>query len=187
MVRYFLAVSPPEPLHSRIETFRKRWGSPHHRVEPHITVKVPFEWAGSLAPVLKAAADGCASIPPFEITLGAPGRFRGARVLFLSLQVPPGLQALHEAAIAALQPYAPVRLGSHEGGRDYHPHLTLASGRFGIDDAGLDAMEAEAGAELGSLPPFAVTSLRVYRWGPGEHRWSQLRDLPLGRTEYVDN
>ncbi len=183
MVRYFLAVTPPEPLFSRIETFRKKWGGPHHKVEPHITVKVPFEWAGNPAPVLKAAGDACAAAAPFELTLGAPGRFRGARVLFLSVHVPPALQALHESVITALQAYAPVRPGSHEGPGEYHPHLTLAAGRFGIDDAGLDAMEAEANQVLSNLPPFTVDRLRVYKWGPGEHRWSRLQDLGLGRTQ----
>lgn len=177
-IRYFFAVTPPDPLRDAIEAFRGKWGHPHHRVEPHITVKAPFEWPGDPAPVLKAAAEAAGRFRPFEVALGEPGRFERARVLFLTVQSE-GLEPLHQAAVEALKPLVPVRPGSHEGGA-YHPHLTLAAGRFGIDEAGIAAMEQDARVALGGLPAWANTALRCYRLEPGQPRWQVFRDLPVG-------
>lgn len=179
VVRYFLAVTPPGDLQDHIETFRGRWNHPHHKVEPHITVKIPFEWAASAAPFLQAARTACAGIAPFELELGSPDWFASGRVLFLSVDRR-HLLPLHEAVIQALEPMVSVQAGGHEGGDRYHPHLTLASTKFGISDAALAAMAAEASKELAALGAFQVTHLRCYRWGQGDRRWIPYQDLPLG-------
>lgn len=177
MPLYFLAIAPPEPLLSRIEAFRTRWGNPHHQVEPHITVQIPFRWHGPTAPFLGAAGQAAAMVTPFALQLGAPARFGGGRVLFLTA-AGSGLTHLHHAVVGALAELLPAA----DRGRDpspYAPHLTLASGRFGISDADMSAMERAAAQELAGLPPFRVSSLRCYRKGEGPGRWERFRDLPL--------
>jgi 2'-5' RNA ligase len=178
MPRYFLAVTPPEPQWSRIEALRVRWGSPHHAVEPHITVKIPFAWAPAPSAFLDPLRAVCAAHRPFAATLGAPARFAGGQVLYLTVESPE-LPAFHRAVAGALTAVAPLDSRGHEG-EAYTPHLTLAVGRFGIDPAGLDAMEREATAELTGLPAFPVTSLRCYRRAGTNNRWQPLIDLPLG-------
>ncbi len=175
--RFFFAVAPPEPLLSRIEAFRGRWGHPHHRVEPHITVKVPFEWDRAPAVFLGSVRTACSRIPAFELKLGEPGRFRRARVLFLTVRGH-GLKELHQAVVGAMAPMVPPDARGHEGER-YTAHLTLAAGRFGIDEAGLDEMERAARQELADLPAFPVTALRCYQWSKPRGRWERFTDIPL--------
>lgn len=177
-MRFFLAIAPPEPLLSRIEAFRTKWRNPHHKVEPHITLRPPFDWDGNPALLLQLARDGCRRARPFPLTLGPTGRFQRSRVLFLSVQAGPELPALERALTAALSSIS--RPNGRSADLAFHPHLTLASGRFGIDDSGLDAMEQETASVLANLPPFTVARVRVYRWGSDDHRWSRLEDLSLG-------
>ena len=177
MTRFFFAVVPPEPALSVIDALRARWGHPHQKVEPHITVKPPFPHEGQperfLAPV-RAALSG---ITPLQARLGDPARFGGA-VLYLSVLCP-GLQALHRAVLQALEPFAPPDPRFHEG-ESYTPHLTLAGTRFGVSPGGLDRMEREAEGELSDLNPFTVSFLRCYRRDEKDGPWQPLCDLPFG-------
>lgn len=178
MARYFLAVAPPEPQLSQVDALRARWGHPHHKVEPHVTIKAPFLWSGAPDQFLAPVADALASIAPFDCRLGGTGRFPGAKVLYLKV-AGDGLLPLHMAVVQALAGLLPPDgRPSHEGER-YTPHLTLAVGRFGIDVKGLEAMEVEAKAELAALAPFTVSALRCYRWSEAG-RWERHQDIPLG-------
>jgi 2'-5' RNA ligase len=174
---YFFALTPPEPLRGQIEAFRMRWGSPHHKVEPHITVKAPFTWQEDPAVFIAAVQASLTEIAPFPVQLGDTGRFGGA-VLYLTVSGPKLLD-LHLRVVGAMEPWAPADRRGHEGG-SYTPHMTLAAARFGIDAARLAAMQAEAQAELTELPPFAATALRLYEKRPSDKAWQFLRDLPLG-------
>lgn len=177
VTRYFLAVTPPPHLLNRIEAFRARWGHPHHNVEPHVTVKPPFQWPSDdfLAPVQSA----CAGLQPFEVRLGAPARF-GDAVLYLTVAAP-ALKPLHLAIIQALHPFVPADPRNHEG-ETYTPHLTLAVTRFGISPEGLDRMEAEVRQELADLPPFTVGAVRCYHRVGKDDRWERRCGLSLGRV-----
>lgn len=177
--RYFFAVTPPEPLLGQIEAFRGRWGHPHHKVEPHVTIKAPFLWPGRPDEFLAPVRAVCRQMQPFQAQLGAPDRFVRNRVLFLTM-TGQGLLPLYRAVGEALKGILPPDPRTGGGGERFTPHLTLAAGRFGIDDEGLAAMEKEARQELVNLPPFAVTTLRCYRWQGSPGRWHTLCDLPLG-------
>lgn len=176
--RYFFAVNPPEPLLTQIDDFRGRWGHPHHKVEPHVTIKAPFVFPGRSEEFLAPVREVCRQIQPFEARLGAPGRFTRSRVLYLTM-TGRGLAPLHRAVAGALQGIIPPDPRAR-GPERFTPHLTLASGRFGIDEDGLDAMEAEARVELADLPPFIIRTLRCYRWEGSPGRWHTYCDLPLG-------
>lgn len=169
-------MAPPAPLLTEIEEFRGRWGHPHHKVEPHITIQPPFLWDGPVEPWLSVAAQAAVQIEPFPVELTGTGRFARSRVLFLQ-PVGEGLERLQAAVTKAL-----VGILPDDGRRQrqgFHGHITLAAGRFGITDERIDAMEQEARREPFATARFAVKSLQVYRWGPGEHRWSRYKDLPL--------
>jgi 2'-5' RNA ligase len=177
MTRYFLAVAPPAPLLTEIDAFRGKWNHPHHRVEPHITIQPPFVWERSPEPWLRVAAEAAKTVKPFVVQLAGTGRFPRARVLYLEAKSD-ALADLHRAVTGAL-----VNLIPQESGRPqppFHPHLTLAAGRFGIDEGGLAQMEAEAVAQPFARAAFPVTHLRVYRWGQGDRAWQRWKDLPLG-------
>lgn len=178
MSQYFFAITPPPTVLARIEALRARWGNPHHKVEPHATVKVPFAWPGEPAAFLTPVAAACAGMAPFQVRIGAPARFAYAGVLYLSVHSE-GLPGLHRAVMAALAGLVPPDTRGHEGG-GYSPHVTLAVARFGIDSAGLDAMEWEARTELSDLPAFTVTALRCYHRAADGEPWAPLQDLPLG-------
>jgi 2'-5' RNA ligase len=165
-------------MRSQIEAFRARWGHPHHNVEPHATVKAPFPWDGDPEQLLTPVRSACAALAPFPARLGAPARFGGAGVLYLTVDSP-GLHQLHLAVLEALSGLLPPRDDAHEG-EGYTPHLTLAVGRFGISPEAMDRMEQEARADLGALPPFAVGALRLYRRESREERWRPACDVPLG-------
>jgi 2'-5' RNA ligase len=147
-------------------------------VEPHITIKIPFVWRENADAFLEPVRAACASIVPFEAQLEAPARFPGGQVLYLSVQGE-GLRPLHLAVASALAGLLPAGSRGHEG-EGYQPHLTLASGRYGIPDEGLGRMEEEARAELAGLPPIRVETLRCYLRGGSEDRWDPIADIPLG-------
>lgn len=177
MTRFFLAVAPPAPLLDEIDAFRGRWGHPHHKVEPHITIQPPFEWNGSTEVWLEAVRGAVRQLAPFPVELRGTGRFARSRVLFLQ---PVGaelerLQSLVERSLVDLLPPDDRR----RSGQGFHGHLTLAAGRFGITDERIDAMEQEAKGEPFATASFTVVALRAYRWGPG--RWERFKDLPLGQ------
>ena len=178
MPRFFFGIRPPEPQHGQIEAFCARWGHPHHKVEPHVTVKIPFAWEGAPEAFLAPVRSACAAVRPFTAALGAPARFPGGQVLYLSVNSP-GLPVLHRSVMLALAGLVPVDPRGHEGD-GYTPHLTLAVGRFGLDAAGLHRMEQEAAAELGHLPAFPVTSLRCYHRSGPDDWWETFADLRLG-------
>lgn len=180
MVRFFLAVAPPAPLLNEIDAFRGRWGHPHHKVEPHITIQPPFLWEGRPDPWLEVAAKVVEQIEPFPVELKGTGRFARSRVLFLQ-PVGDGLERLQAMVTKALVGILPDD-GRRPQRQGFHGHITLAAGRFGITDERIEAMEAEAKQESFATASFRVESLQVYRWGPGEHRWSRYRDLPLGEN-----
>lgn len=177
MIRFFLAVAPPAPLLAEIEAFRGRWGHPHHKVEPHITIQPPFLWDGRPEPWLDLAAGAARQVAPFPVQLQGTGRFARSRVLFLQ-PVGEGLERLHATVTKALAGILPDE-GRRQG---FHGHITLAAGRFGITDERIAAMEAEAKQEPFATASFTVDSLQVYRWGQGEHRWSRYQDLPVGEN-----
>jgi 2'-5' RNA ligase len=178
MALYFMAVVPPEPPLRRIQDFRTLWGNPHHRIEPHITVKIPFHWSGLTGGFVEPVRQVCGMLAPLELRLGAPGRFTASRVLFLSV-AGVGLEGLHLSVTGALADLLPATGRGRERG-EYHPHLTLAAGRFGIADDRLDAMERDAITALTDLPPFRVESVRIYRKLEGPQLWQHFSDLPLG-------
>lgn len=179
MTRYFFAVVPPEPHKSKIDALRECWGHPHHKVEPHITVKAPFEWHEQPEDFLLPVRAACATAVPFSVCLPGTGRFGEDKVLFLTVDAD-GLKALHLAVTSALEGLLPSDPRSHEG-EGYSPHLTLAVGRFGIDAAGMGDMERAAQAELTDLGTFRVESLRCYVWNAADGRWAPLCDIPIGR------
>lgn len=176
MIRFFLAVAPPAPLLAEIEAFRGRWGHPHHKVEPHITIQPPFLWEGPTDPWLSVAAREAAQIQPFEVALTGTGRFPRSRVLFLQPEGA-GLDRLHAVITKALAPILPDE--GRPPRKGFHGHITLAAGRFGITEERIEAMEAEAKREEFARASFTATHLQVYRWGTGEHRWSRYRELSL--------
>jgi 2'-5' RNA ligase len=176
MTRFFLAVAPPAPLLEQIDEFRGRWGHPHHKVEPHITIRAPFEWDGSAEPWLEAVRGAIRQVAPFPVQFKGTGRF-GSRVLFLT-PVGEGLERLQSLVMAALVDRLPPD-DQRRQGQGFHGHLTLAAARFGITDERMEAMDVEAKGEPFATAPFTATALRAYRWGDG--RWERFVDLPLGQ------
>lgn len=177
MERFFFAVAPPDPLLTQIEALRARFGNPHHKVEPHITIKIPFTWEGDPERFLQPIREVCARIAPFAVQTGDTARFPQARVLYLTV-TGEGLRRLHEGVAEALTGLVPVDSRSHEGPH-YTPHLTLAAGRFGLDALKMEEMDQAARTALASLPPFTVTALQSYHWMGSPGRWERFADLPL--------
>lgn len=178
MERYFFAVAPPSPVLEAIDELRGRYGHSHHKVEPHVTVKVPFTWPGDPEAFLTPVRAACAGVAPFEMGFGGTGRFVEAGVLYLEIPGA-GVLHLHLTVVTALTGLVEADSRGHEGG-GYTPHLTLAVQRFGIDAWRLDQMEEEAGRLVSSISPFWVESLRCYSRERADHPWQPLVDLPLG-------
>ncbi|MGE5674101.1 MAG: 2'-5' RNA ligase family protein [Mycobacterium leprae] len=178
MSRYFFAVTPPSPYKEQIDEVRGRWGHPHHPVEPHITAKAPFAWPDDPEQFLAPVRAACGQVAPFQAQLGPTGRFPNAGVLFLTPEGQ-GFTTLHLAVLHALAGLVPADSHGHEG-EGYHPHLTLAVTRFGIDSEGMAAMARVAEQELTGLPPFRVEALTCYQMAAEEESWQVFCRLPLG-------
>jgi 2'-5' RNA ligase len=171
-MRVFLAVFPPPEAvalaFDAAQRVRESAGSAAGRVSwirrdnLHYTLKFLGEIGEDGARrAAEGAREAAASLPAFDVTLGAPGAFpngRRARVLWLGLERgEPEFKALGRAVDVAL-----AKRGFDREKRAFSPHLTI--GR--VRDDGFDWTEALAATPPLGLSPaarFRVDAVRVMK------------------------
>jgi 2'-5' RNA ligase len=129
-MRYFIGVGLPYELQEKVSHLRSQWQHYKlpiirfpHGVQPHITIKSPFETERT--DWMQAVADICTEMPAFPIVLGGVGAFHHdvVHVLAESRQ----LEDLHQFITGAL-----LDLGIHDDADryPYTAHSTIGySGR----------------------------------------------------------
>jgi len=178
-MKFFIGIVPPLATKERIINFQKTF--PSNKVpyfnEPHITLKAPTGLTGDkswLAKVIALAGD----YPRFQINIKGIDSFDN-RVLFLNPIFSENLMNLHLKLVDLLCPTIEASNKFYEGAV-YHPHITLGETTWGgMTEFELDIMRKKAETEFYTIPPFLVTSLRLYQKGDSEEVYSKLLDIPL--------
>lgn len=97
-------------------------------IQAHISVLIPFAPLPDLPPALEKLAALCATIQPFEVTLKGYNWFPEA--VYMDIEHPEPLLQLGERIHHAFPEY-PLYEGLY--GTAYHPHLTIAFVKEGIN------------------------------------------------------
>ena len=176
-MKLFMGIVPPEEYKEKIRTFQRQWSDNRlpDRIEPHITVKAPFDppktnrWLEQIQQV-------CQNTPSFSLSLGAPSFF-GERVVHLSVKSE-GLDLLHQEVIRVFTEATGFGV-SYSEGKTYTPHLTLGNIRHGLTEIQIKEIGKQATHELAPFPSFQVDFLRVYEKKDRNTPWTVMIDLSL--------
>jgi 2'-5' RNA ligase len=178
-MKYFIGIVPPLVTRERIFEFQKSFPSnkvPHYN-EPHITLKAPSELAENkswLAPLMILVGNHA----PFQIKFDGLGWFDDI-VLFLNPEYSEGFVDLHNKLVNLLNPDVESGEKLFEGPL-YHPHLTLGEATWdGMSTEELRLMEKKAEIEFYTIPPFLVTSVRLYQKDTNGELYQKFLDIPL--------
>jgi 2'-5' RNA ligase len=180
-VRAFIAIQPPAALRAAL----------YDATSPLRSLELPVRWVladamhltlaflGSIdearvGPVVDAMGDAAAAHPALDLTLHGLGAFprRGdARVVWIGVDAPPSLAALHEDLSVRLE-----KAGFAREARAFAPHLTLGRSRRDAQRVVLPDSSFEFRAT------FAVEELVLMRshTDPAGARYEQIAATPLG-------
>lgn len=170
LLRAFIAIEIPhsikQAVHQATSTLRAELGTCIRWVSPaniHLTMKFLGDTSPSqvdlLTQTLRAEAD---SVPAFDVHVGGLGSFpntKRARVVWIGVQAPAGMDALARGIESAC-----VRLGYESEKRGFSPHLTI--GRVRQDASTADAQKirrALEAATIDSLGTARVDSVHLFK------------------------
>lgn len=180
-MKLFIGIVPPEEYKSKVLKFQKQWPDNRlpDRIEPHITVKAPFDppknnqW-------LEEIRQLCLHTPPFSLSLGNPSFF-GERVVYLTVKSEE-LSRFHQEVIRVFTEATGYRVSQSEG-KTYTPHLTLGNTRHGLTSMEIKEMGEQAAEHLSPYPHFQVDFLRVYEKKDRFTPWTGMVDLTMQKIE----
>jgi len=188
-MRAFIAVEIPAPIQHAIQQATAalrgevgplvRWAPPDNI---HLTLKflgdISAPSVEALTQILRAEAD---AHPALDIRIGGLGSFpslRRVRVIYIGIQAPAGLEALHRGIESAC-----ARLGyESDNARGFSPHLTI--GRVRQDVSASDRQIIHRALEkttIDSLGVARVDSVQVYKseLNPSGAVYTRLFSAPL--------
>lgn len=125
-----IMIVPPRDICGFADHYRRLYmPDTMHRVEPHITVTIPFVPYGQLEqaePRLRQALTHC---PPTRLSIRGFGMFRDTGILYLWTAYPERVLSIYKAILAEFPDY-PAYGGKY--GDDFTPHMAV--GRFSDPD-----------------------------------------------------
>lgn len=174
--RLFVALPLPAGVAQAVAALRPRRAAgvrPVRRADLHITL----HFLGDASAAAVEAALATVEADRFACRLGETGHFAlrgGRRVLWVGIEAPPALQALHDAVGRALAPtgFEPER-------RRYRPHITLA--RLAPEAPARVVAAFEAGRAPGRIFDCECFALYSSRTEASGARYRVIRTFPLGR------
>lgn len=188
LIRAFIAVDIPPAIQRNIQQVADRLRQPIGdavRWVPASNIHLTLKFLGDISPssvdmlaqMLRAEADSCLA---FDFTVGGLGSFpnsKRARVLWVGVQAPAGLEALQRGIESAC-----ARLGYESDPRPFSPHLTL--GRVRDHIAASDQQKIQKTleeAKIDSLGTARVDSVHLYKSDlkPGGSVYTKLFSAPL--------
>lgn len=167
-----LVILPPPRLRNELMALRRRHPLLQAPIPPHITVKSPFLFRGTVATVVEILERVCAEFEPFEIELRGLSTFGETGVVYIPVQETPDLLDLHNALLEELEGYVETLNGKYEGDA-FTPHMTVTD-RLAPED-----FHSVRKQLAGFFPRwrFTVDRLHLLR---GRGRWDVTRSFPLG-------
>jgi 2'-5' RNA ligase len=127
--KYFIAIIPPEPLFSQIESLKKEISASYNtkaslRSPAHITLHMPFEWKEDKESELIRKLRDLDFNTAFNIELKNFAAF-SPRVLFIDVVKNETLSALQKDLTQHMKTRLNI-FNEAESERAFHPHLTIA-------------------------------------------------------------
>ncbi len=172
--RYFIGISPPDPLYSQVLTFQLSKACA--LVEPHVTVKAPSglidppTWLNKIWTISVATR-------PFPVVVSEVDHF-GDDVVYLKVDSP-GLVELHRSFVHAICPSPEEIVNFHEM-EGFVPHLTLSQSmpEQGIADVG--SVVESAKGKFKSPTSFICDSVKIYRASSEFGQYRVFKEYMLG-------
>lgn len=171
LLRTFTAVDIPpsiqEALKQKINSLRKVIGDSPVRWVKADTIHLTLKFLGDVSPanvdfltqMLRAEADSCQA---FDISIGGLGSFPNSkqpRVLFIGIQAPAELEALHRGIESAT-----AKLGYESESRPFSPHLTIGRVKQGTPTSDLQKIRHSLEeTTIDSLGTARVDSVHLYK------------------------
>lgn len=126
--RYFLAIIPPEPLATEVETIKKEFIEKYRskaalRSPPHITLHMPFQWREAKEERLFQTLVQTTKFEPFEIELDGFRAFP-PRSIYIHPKYNESLRQMNEELLQTTKLQLNLFHAVHKNG--YHPHMTVA-------------------------------------------------------------
>jgi 2'-5' RNA ligase len=167
-----LGIVPPADIRAYADHYRGLYMPDEvKRIEPHITVCVPFAPAHLLSEIEPRLRAVLAKCPPMYLSLRGFDMFADSGVLYLRLAHPERVQALYRAILSEFPEY-PVYGGQY--GDDFTPHMTV--GIFS------DPKELERVYEELSVQRLFIgwdVEQVVVKWKMSDGVWDTWQEIPL--------
>jgi 2'-5' RNA ligase len=191
LLRTFIAVDIPQSIQQavqhNVENLRKTIGNSVRWVPVH-NIHLTLKFLGDVSPanvemltqMLRAEA---VAYPSFDFSIGGLGSFpnsKRARVLFIGIQVPAGLEALQRGIESAT-----IKLGYESDPRPFSPHLTIGRVRDHIPASDQQRLRKTLEeTKIDSLGTARVDSVHLYKseLKPGSSVYTKLFSAPLKKS-----
>ena len=173
-LQYAVVAYARNPVGRFVEALRREVYPEHGHLPAHVTILPPRCLNGTEETALETLAQICATVEPFEVSLGGVESFIPVTpTVFIRLEETEKICELHDRLNAG------VFLGEEEW--EYVPHLTIV--KLATDP------QAEAALELSRQRwqryhgprQITVDELTFVREGPQDH-WVDVAPIPLGRS-----
>jgi 2'-5' RNA ligase len=189
LLRLFIAVEIPheirQAIYDKATVVLQRTVGPLVRFVPPGNMHLTLKFLGDVSPssvdmltqMLRAEAD---SVHSFDMRISGLGSFpslRRARVIYIGIQAPAGLEALHRGVESASR-----RLGYESEERPFSPHLTLGRVRQDVSTSdGQKIRQALEGLRIDSLGTARVDSVHLFKSDlkPSGSVYTKLFSAPL--------
>lgn len=127
--KYFIAILPPEPVFSEIESIKKTVSEKYNnksalRSPPHVTLHMPFEWKTEKEEQLINSLNNFKFTAPFEVELKNFGCFE-PRVVFIDVVKNDSLHQLQSYVVNHIKTQLNIFNQANDR-RGFHPHVTIA-------------------------------------------------------------
>lgn len=165
-----LVLVPPEEVWGPIQAIRKVHDRNIRRWMPHITLLYPFRPSSEFDGEAGRVAEVCASVAPFEVTLGGAAYFPESRTVWLDPEPAEPILDLQSALMRAF----PDCDDSARYVRGFVPHLSVGQSRDG-------ALRAEVESSWRPLTFTADRICYVWRKDAPDDPFKIGREFPLGQ------
>lgn len=127
--KYFIAIIPPEPIYSEIETIKRTVSDKYNnksalRSPAHITLHMPFEWKSEKEELIINALDKFSFSTTFSVTLNNYSAFE-PKVVFIDVAHNNSLIQLQSELVQHIKLQLNIFNQANDM-RGFHPHITIA-------------------------------------------------------------
>ncbi|MDB5194698.1 MAG: hypothetical protein JWN50_712 [Parcubacteria group bacterium] len=185
MDSYFLAVTPPEDICSKIDVYRKKFSKfSSYQVAPHITIYPPFVLDSITESELRARLEeSLRNMPSATVTTDSVGYFDNGSAQNAVFFKPDDVSTAYLTQLFAytsklLQDTTKGKYSEYRSETVFNPHMTIASH---IPDASFEEIK-ERTRGINELFTFEAKTLDLYKQEGASGVWTKEKEILLGKT-----